>query len=401
VRQTLSSIQALDMEAPASDASPRSRWSYYYGVGVTSLIGSCGEIMLLVLPAYLAVIGHSVRLTAPQLGFVASAASGGLFAGSFLSAFALSRFSARAIARTMLSAAAIMQLLLILAGSFFLVVSATFLAALAGGLAYGAIYAVLSLQREPARAFAIFVALQLIFNFVLLFVATYLMELAGGRLGLLGLLAVCGLAFAALAGAVPNARTVRAAAAVGSQRAHSVELALGGFFLFAVGMGATWAFIELFAEGRGFVPRVIEHILSYGQLAALAGAVLAMWIGRSRVNPWLLLASVGASSAGVFLISTSAGLPLFTAACLFTGAAWNFSLPFQFATISFLDSTGRAGALASSFHAAGLATGPLIGSAILAVATDDWIIVAAAASMFLALLCFIIPAARLRSVKRM
>jgi predicted MFS family arabinose efflux permease len=394
-------MEAPDFRSPVSSASLRGRWSYYYTVGVYSLIGSCGEILLLVLPTYLTVIGHTAKLTISQLGFVATAASGGLLVGSFLSAFALSRFSARVIVRTMLATAAIIQLFLIFAGSLLFAVSATFLAALSGGLAYGAVYAVLSSQKEPARAFAIFVALQLIFNFALLFVATYLMELAGGPLGLLGLLAACGLAFAALSGVVPNVRNARHAAIDGSRRReHPVEMALGGFFLFAVGMGATWAYIELVAQGRGFAPRTIEHILSYGQLAALGGAVLAMWIGRSRANPLLLLASVAASSASVFLIFTAGSLPLFTVACLLTGAAWNFSLPFQFATISFLDTSGRAGALASSFHAAGLTVGPLVGAAILAIAANNWIIAAASAAMFLALVCFIIPAARLRAVKR-
>jgi hypothetical protein len=391
-----------DSKPPAEAASLRSRGSYFFAVGVTSLMGSCGEILLLVLPTYLTVIGHTANLTSAQLGIVASTASGGLFFGSFLSAFALNRFSSRLIVGAMLAAAAVMQLLLIFAHSLDVVICATALAAMSGGLAYGTIYAVLSLQRDPARAFAIFVALQLVFNFCLLFIAPYMMEFAGAPLGLFGFLALCNLVFAALSGVVPSMRTAAKAATDDSQRRrYPVKIALGGFFLFAVGMGATWAYIELVAEGRGFAPRVMEHILSYSQLTALGGAGLAMWIGRSRPNSWLLLAGVAASSAGVFLIFAAHGLSLFAVACLLTGAAWNFSLPFQFATIAFLDKSGRAGALASSCHAAGLTVGPLVGTAILVIASDDWIILAASAAMLLALACFIVPAARVRAAARM
>jgi hypothetical protein len=364
-------------------------------------MGSCGEVLLLMLPTYLTVIGRTANLTNAQLGIVASTASGGLFFGSFSSAFALSRFSPRLIVRTMLGAAAAVQLSLIFAHSMAAVICATALAAMAGGLAYGTIYAVLSLQRDPARAFAIFVALQLGFNFLLLFIAPYLMAMAGAPLGLFGLLALCNLVFAASSGVAPGVRTAGNAAIEDAQRRrYPVKIALGGFFLFAVGMGATWAFIELLAQGRGFAPRKMEHILSYSQLTALAGAALAMWAGRRRPNSWLLLAGVAASSAGVFVIAAAHGLPLFALACLITGAAWNFSLPFQFATIAFLDKSGRSGALASSCHAAGLTAGPLLGSAILVVAADQWIILAASAAMFLALLCFIVPAARLRAAAR-
>jgi hypothetical protein len=401
LRQTQSSIEAPELKPPATPASLKGRGTHYFAIGVTSLMGSCGEILLLMLPTYLTVIGRAANLTNAQLGVVASTASGGLFFGSFCSAFALSRFSSRLIVRTMLGAAAIMQLLLVLAHSLVAVICVTALAAIAGGLAYGTIYAVLSLQRDPARSFAIFVALQLGFNFLLLFIAPYLMEMAGGPLGLLGLLAICNLVFATLSGVAPNLRTAGNAATEDAQRhRYPVKIALGGFFLFAVGMGATWAFIELVAQGRGFAPRKMEHILSYSQLTALAGAGAAMWVGRSRPNSWLLLAGVAASSAGVFGIFAAHGLPLFSVACLITGAAWNFSLPFQFASIAFLDRSGRAGALASSCHAAGLTVGPLLGTAILVIATDQWIILAASAAMFLALVCFIVPAARLRAAAR-
>lgn len=390
-----------NLEPPASVASLKSRGTDFFAIGVTSLMGSCGEILLLVLPTYLTVIGHAANLTSAQLGVVASTASAGLFFGSFLSAFALNRFSSRLIVRSMLTAAAIMQLLLVFAHSLDVVICATALAALAGGMAYGTIYAVLSLQKDPARSFAIFVALQLSFNFLLLFIAPYLMEMAGAPLGLFGLLAVCNLIFAALSGVAPDLRTAAKAAIEDSRlRRYPVKIALGGFFLFAVGMGATWAFIELVAQGRGFAPRAMEHILSYSQLTALGGAGLAMWAGRSRPNSWLLLAGVAASAGGVFIIFAAHGLPLFAIAALLTGAAWNFSLPFQFATIAFLDKSGRAGALASSCHAAGLTLGPLIGTAILVIATEDWIILAASAAMFLAFLCFIVPAASVRAAAR-
>jgi predicted MFS family arabinose efflux permease len=402
LRQTLSSIEAPELEPPATPASLKSRGAHVFVIGVTSLMGSCGEILLLMLPTYLTVIGHTANLTSAQLGVVASTASGGLFFGSFLSAFALNRFSSRLIVRTMLGAAAAMQLLLIFAHSLEFVLCATALAAVSGGLAYGTVYAVLSLQSDPARSFAIFVALQLSFNFLLLFIAPYLMEMAGAPLGLFGLLAVCSLIFAALSGAAPNVRTAGKTATEDSQRRrYPVKIALGGFFLFAVGMGATWAYIELVAQGRGFAPRVMEHILSYSQLTALGGAGLAMWVGRSRPNPWLLLAGVAVSSAGVFTIFAAHDLPLFALACLVTGAAWNFSLPFQFATIALLDKSGRAGALASSCHAAGLTVGPLIGTAILLIAADEWTILAASAAMFLAFICFIVPAARVRAAARM
>jgi hypothetical protein len=401
LRQTPSSMEAPNPEPPASAAYATRRGTHFFAIGVTSLMGSCGEILLLMLPTYLTVIGHTANLSNAQLGIVASTASGGLFFGSFLSAFALNRFSSRVIVRSTLTAAAIMQLLLIFAHSLDVVLCATAFAAVAGGMAYGTIYAVLSRQTDPARAFAIFVALQLSFNFLLLFIAPYLMEMAGAGLGLFGLLAACNLLFAALSGVAPDLRAAGKAAIEDSGRGrYPVKVALGGFFLFAVGMGATWAFIELVAQGRGFAPRAMEHILSYSQLTALGGAALAMWIGRSRANALLLLAGVAASSVGVFVIFSAHALPLFAVAALLTGAAWNFSLPFQFATIALLDKTGRAGALASSCHAAGLTVGPLMGTAILVIATDEWILLAASAAMFLAFLCFIVPAARVRAAAR-
>ncbi len=266
-------------------------------VGITSLIGSGGEILLLVLPTYLAAMGRTAALSESELGVLASVASGGLLLGTLLSALALSRVSARSIARAMLLVSAAADIALMFLHAFEPILVATGLCAVAGGLVYGAIYAVLSRQADAARAFAVFVALQLVFNFALLFAAPHLMALAGGPRGLLGLLAACGIALAALAGFVPDARIAGTATAAGA-RWHSVPVlaALGGFFLFAVGMGATWAYIEVIAHGRGFASEAVEHILSYGQLAALAGALAAMRVARDRVSPLMLLVGVGVSA---------------------------------------------------------------------------------------------------------
>ncbi len=137
----------------------------------------------------------------------------------------------------------------------------------------------------------------------------------------------------------------------------AIWLALGCQFVWYLGLGGVWAFVERIGAEAAINAQDIGNALALGMLVGLGGALVAA-VTASRFGRLLpfALAMLGQVIA-ITLLRDLRGLPdLVFAICLYNGS-WNFALPYLFATAAMTDTSGKLVVLMSTSQAVGLTLG--------------------------------------------
>jgi len=183
------------------------------------------------------------------------------------------------------------------------------------------------------------------------------LALAGVTLLLLPLLS----GLPAAAPAAQGQRTPRAPLALGAGL-----MMLGAAILLAASQGAVWAFSERIGLGTGLASGEIGIVLGAANMAGLAGAAAAAWLGLSRGRTLPMALGLAVVAGACWIIPRVAQPGAFSAAQLAFAAAYYFSIPFLLGLAAALDATGR---LATAFGACttiGTALGPVVGGWLVA-----------------------------------
>ncbi len=158
----------------------------------------------------------------------------------------------------------------------------------------------------------------------------------------------------------------------GKAIAIAVLVTLPGF-LFHLGYGASWTYIERLGVSSGMSPDSVGRALSASFLAGVMGSLLAWWLGLrwGRFVPFAVTISVQLVSLGVlaFVMDTVTG---FVAALMAYAFFLNFPIPYQIGLAVTLDRTGRAAVLYLLMLKAGIAIAPLFASSF--VTAQDYTI---------------------------
>jgi predicted MFS family arabinose efflux permease len=330
-----------------------------------------------VLPVLVGVWQAQLGLSVDQAGFVAATELLGQVVGTSAFILAAREWSLRTIA-----ALALIVMVggnLASAGSFNLasLIVTRAISGTGGGLARALCMMCLAKALSPGRAFAVYAAAQV----ALAAAVTALMPQLVSRFGprspfvVISAISAFGLALCSLLPKDPTEPRSASRRAFTSISRPSL-LAIGGLFLYFLGQGALWTYLEPIGRNQSIPSTGISRALALLNVAGLVGALgvgaLAHRL-RPRVVLIILLAMGMLSVVGLFNASSSGFFIASACGFYFT---WCASFPFQFTLISKTDSTGRASSMVPAVDGLGLASGAAFAGTVLpmlGLAVTGWI----------------------------
>lgn len=168
--------------------------------------------------------------------------------------------------------------------------------------------------------------------------------------------------------------------------------AVGALFVYFLGQGALWTFLDPIGKSLSIDPASISRALTLLNFAGLIGS-FGVGALAHRVNPrsaLLVLSGVGLLSV-LALFSAHSPMAFIGASCGFY-FAWCASFPFQFTLIARADPTGTASAAVPAVDTLGLASGAALAGFCLphlGVVATGWIW---AAGTLIGVRCFVLAA---------
>ena len=255
-------------------------------------------------------------------------------------------------------------------------------------------YRVFAASQNPDRSFSVAIAISYSLLALITFVIGHYVVPVSGLRGMMTVIALLVIAFGAVGLLVPSTivTDVRATQAA-RQPVAPVLTALIGIFFFGLAFAAIWTFAERIGLAAGLDKGSVGVVLSFNLLVTGVGSLLAAALGSrfGRFAPLTLACLVLALS--MVAVTHISSLTVFALAIGGLGLGVGFGMPFQLATVSSLDRSGRFVILITAAQGLGTAFGPLAGG----IAVDragapgaGWMALAALAASFLAF-------ARLRS----
>lgn len=247
-----------------------------------------------------------------------------------------------------------------------------FVAGLCGGLSLGIAFAVLARLDNPDRAFGTLLFVQFSIGSLVIYLLPALEHVLGAYavFYLMAAIAVLALLFL-LCLPTPTltpAAVGRAQALAGAARAgltqHAVLLLLA-IMLYQTAASAIWAYAGLIGQAAGMATASVNNAIALTGLLGLAGAMLPVLTGQrfGRLN--LLLAAIVLSLSAALLLNVAGHNLLYIGALAMLFFAWPAVLAYLLAVIAATDSSGRLATIAAVVSSIGMATGPLLASALL------------------------------------
>ena len=320
----------------------------------------------LALPLILGALADRLGFDDRQIGWIGAAESAGMLVGSVIvSAFARGgRFRALVIYGMCIAVAA--DIATTPLRSFGAFSAVRFLAGTGNGLCYSAGIASLSLSRESARHFSVFVVALVLDNSLELWVVPEII----GRWGVPGFYVAVALLYlvpAALLGTLParlrgpgGAVPAPTAPDAGKRYARLASLCLLAVALFNVAASAFWAYAERIGVSLGLSETTISLTLTLCNLFSLTGSVLAYALGRrwGQHRPQLGALLVMILVFGVWAVHlTPVGYGI---GVLVFFEVWSMASVYQLSTLSGLDRSGRFVALVPAAAGIAQSAGPFL-----------------------------------------
>ena len=256
-----------------------------------------------------------------------------------------------------------------ISSSYEMLLTLRFLTGLAAGSSMAICLAILGLTRDPDRNFGFWVAGQLIFGALGLWVLPQILpELGFGFIYLVIGTLIVGLLF--LLRFLPEQRDVAVVAKRSGEGGQSTGILLWAcagllaIFVFYLGQYGIWAYLERIGADSGLSPQGIGRTLSVAAIMGIGGALAAALLSARCGRIWPISLGTVISILSMFLLSGKlVGSQYLIATSIFS-AMFNFILPYLMACIASVDISGRFIILSSFASGAGLAGGPLIAAAV-------------------------------------
>ena len=340
----------------------------------------------LALPLILGALSDVYHFSSRDIGWTGAAENAGLLLGSVL----VSALAKTGRFRALMLAGILIAMLgnAITSGvhSFAPMAGIRLLTGFGSGICYSAGIACLSLMRQSARHFSVFIVILVIANSLELWLVPSLLA----ALGLPGLYFGFGLAFIVplmLLRAVPQvARNLAAVpapaeaggaaaadqpgAAEGAREAPPLLLRLAWWCLFAIVMfnvaaSAFWAYSERIGASLGMSPQAVANTLTLCNLFSLTGGVFAYWLSRrwGQHRPQLAALSVMMLVFGFWAVSI--GTASYIVGVLIFFEIWSMTQVYQLGTLNGIDANGQYVALVPAAQGLGQSAGPFIAGALL------------------------------------
>jgi MFS family permease len=337
-----------------------------------------------------------VGLQTDKSGLTATQA--GLFGSAYLGGFTLASVSALWwVVRLNWKVCVIAGVALIIAGFFTLgnisEFSGSALCCLGIGLAMGSFwviaYRVFAASQNPDRSFGLAIAIAYSLLALITFVIGRYVIPVSGLLGMMTVVTLLVIALGALGLWVPKGIVQGPLAADASVRepVAPVLTALVGIFFFGLAFAAIWTFGERIGVSAGLDQRAVGVVLSSNLLVTGLGSLLAAALGNryGRFTPLAL--SYVVLALCMIAVAYISSFAVFALAIGGLGFGVGFGMPFQLATVSSLDNSGRFVILITAAQGLGTAFGPFAGGMAVdqaGAAGAGWVGLAALIASFIA-----------------
>lgn len=326
------------------------------------------------LPLILGALADEYGFSNPQIGWIGAAENTGMLLGS-VGVSALSRWASyRRLAAAGIAIALAGNAITLGSSSFAAFCAVRLTTGIGSGLCYSAAIASLSLTRQSARNFSIFVVVLVIANSLELWLIPDIVRIwhARGIYAVLGLLFVLpGVLIRYLPGAVAGGDGRAAATDAGAGSAAATGLfglagaCLAGVVLFCIAASAFYAYAERIGVSIGMSASGISNTLTLCNLFSLTGSMLAYALGRrwGQHRPQLgaILVMIGVYalwSVGLSKASYIAGVLVFF-------EVWSMVSVYQLSTLTGIDPSGRRVALIPAAQGIGQSAGPFLAGVLL------------------------------------
>jgi predicted MFS family arabinose efflux permease len=339
------------------------------------ILGFAGTGVAMGLPLLVGSMAGSLGFSDQQLGWLASSDMGGLFVGSVLTAFIVTRINRRLLAAA--------GLFLVILGNYFSIQSPDLIplmlsrlcAGIGAGICYATCTASLAGSNNTARTFSILLFVLVVMNAFIF----YIFPIIDGKWGINGLFMfylVEAVPILLILPLLPKYYAVDTdGVALDSDAANPAiirhipeilpRLCLVAVFSFYLLVGAYWAFIERVGVEANISNEFISGNLTWGQIFSLTGTLLAVWLanrfGQSKPLLFALLIMV----VTMLILAARVDVATFVFSVFSFSFFWIFIDVFQLGTLSNIDHSGRYAALVPGCQGAAQAMAPTLAGMLL------------------------------------
>jgi predicted MFS family arabinose efflux permease len=353
----------MDLDNQLTDTDPAAfgRADPTPPVGVLCVAGGLAliaTIIAAVVPAFMGTWQAQFGIHADQAAFVAATEFFAQVAGAGIFIAASRTFSWRQCA--------LFGLMVVILGNFASFASMTVaaliparaLAGLGGGMLRALGMMCLARAASPGRAFALYATAQVAIAAVVTAVLPTIVATAGPRAPFAAIAAIAGLSVAVVH-FLPIARPNTAPGGLGWTESWpaSASWAVAGLFVYFVGQGTLWTFLQPIGRRQFIDSASITHALTLLNFAGLLGSFGVGALAHRVHPPTALMVLLGIGIISVLVLFNAHTAAAFIAASSGFYFAWCASFPFQFTLIAKADSTGAASATVPAVDTLGLASG--------------------------------------------
>lgn len=341
------------------------------------LLGVLSVAILFVAPVLIGAMVQLLGYSDAQAGYIISAELTGMSLATLLALYLSGRSNWRSILLVVLTGMIVGNLISFFVSDFALLCGLRFLVGMAGGVSMSLCIAMIALTQNPDRTFGLWVAGQLLFGAVGLYVLPNLFPYFGYHCVYLIVAAAMVimlllLRFLPQHGKRLSVETVNSdfvSGSCGITKTHNRRYLLTAFgltalFVFYVGQYGVWAYLERIGGNSHLTPLMIGKALSVATIVGILGALTAAVFGNRYGRFLPVLLGVTISIVAMLLLLGPIDHQRFWVAAAIFSFTFNFVLPYLMAAIAAVDITGRLIMLTNVASGAGLAGGPTLAALV-------------------------------------
>jgi predicted MFS family arabinose efflux permease len=329
-------------------------------------LGIVGALTIFIAPGFLGLVADQGRLGEAGAGYVISVDINTAAVAIAIATFLITRIKWPQLTYLAAGLIAIGSFATAQAHTESALIAARVCAGSGEGLAIGVSFAALGQDRNPDRAFGVYLAVGLTVAAAILLVIPVLQPHIGTRPFFIAAGAAA-VGVGALASWLPTGSRAASPTVSGLSAIHW-RLAIAGLlgvFLYFLAQGAVWSYFGEIGAASHVAPALIGRALAISSIAGIGGALLAVVVCTRSNRGLPLVASAAVSVASfVLLLGHISGIAFVVSGILFN-AAWNFSMPFLSGMCSAADARGRIVCSMGCIQTVGTGLGPAVAATLL------------------------------------
>ncbi|WP_339670534.1 MFS transporter [Dasania marina] len=329
-----------------------------------------GNAVFMGMPMLVGALSDNLGFSAQQVGWLASADLGGMFASSILTSLLVARVNRRYLVALGVVIAVLANYAASLFHDFETLFSLRVLAGFGSGICYATGVASLAGSHNTGRNFSILMFALVAINAIEL----YSFPILSAHWGVNGIfLAFAGSFVLALCfiGWLPARAAEQPLVVKGTKQAPAVPAYLPWLCLLAVAcfyitIGSYWSFIERAGVDAGLSDSFIANVLTAGTICTLLGCFAATALSTRLGQSKPLIAALAGMTLTLLMLSTGINALSYIAGTMLFNFMWLFTDIYQLGTLSNMDHSGRYVALVPAAQGFAQTLGPSMAGGMLA-----------------------------------